>query len=135
MLNHVGCADSRVVVSGPLGINNSEIERMAGHIRFTSSTVRAFKLALEDRCEDYGQVATYLGSEQNNPHFFLLDDHHRFETGKPMLVCGNTADMIVGTRYAKHFKVSARGAHFGLFDCGPSPSGVAATDASSGACC
>ena len=27
----------------------------------------AFKLALEDRCEDYGQVATYLGTIEESP--------------------------------------------------------------------
>ncbi len=139
MLANVGCADARIVVSGPLGINNAEIERMAGHIYFSSSTVRAFKLDLEDRCEDFGQVAIYQGTEENNPHFFLLDDHHRFEAGKPMLVCGNTADMITRTRYAKHFQVTERGAHFGLFDCGPSPAGATSGSSSgstaSGACC
>ena len=43
---------------------------------------RAFKLALEDRCEDYGQVAHYLGTIDDLPHAFDLDDHHHFETGR-----------------------------------------------------
>lgn len=130
----VGFLDARTVVSGPLAINNPEIERKAGFIRFTSSTVRAFKLELEDRCEDYGQVATYLGTEEHNPHAFVLDDHHRFASHQPMLVCGNTADMILGTRYAPYFRVTERARHFGLFDCGPGPGG-AASALPPGACC
>lgn len=133
LLAQVGCPDARVVASTPLTLNNPEIERKAGHIRFSSTTVRAFKLALEDRCEDFGQVATYLGSEPNHPHAFVLDDHHRFETGRPMLICGNTADMLSATRYAKHFRVTGdKSVHYGLFDCGPGPSASAPAP---GACC
>src|SRR5207253_2246236 len=94
-----GCHDARVVTSRPLAAGSPEIERKAGFIRFHAVTVRAFKLALEDRCEDFGQVAHYLGSAPEHPHAFDLDDHHHFETGRPMLVCGNTADMISKTRY------------------------------------
>ena len=51
---------------------------------------------------------------------FDLDDHHHFIAGKPMLVCGNTADMLGATRYAPHFRIQGdKSAHFGLFDCGP----------------
>jgi arsenite methyltransferase len=92
--------------------------------------VRAFKLDLEDRCEDYGQVATYRGTIPHHPHAFALDDHHRFERGRPMLVCGNTADMLARTRYAEHFSVTARGAHFGLFECAPASAAIAPA-----ACC
>ncbi len=116
----VGCLDARVVSSTPLELHNAQIEHKAGHIGFSSVTVRAFKLDLEDRCEDFGQVATYLGTEPHHPHAFVLDDHHRLETGRPMLVCGNTADMLSRTRYAPHFRVTGdQSRHFGLFDCSP----------------
>jgi len=84
-------------------------------------TVRAFKLdTLEDICEDYGQTAVYLGTAPDHPHRFALDDHHVFETGKPMLVCGNTASMIQETRYRRHFDVAGdRSTHYGPFPCGP----------------
>jgi SAM-dependent methyltransferase len=135
LMAKVGCLDSRVVASTPMTINNPDIERKIGNIRFFSTTVRAFKLALEDRCEDFGQVATYLGGETHHPHAFVLDDHHRFETGKPMLVCGNTADMVSQTRYAKLFSVSGdKTRHYGLFDCGPLPA-AGASAAPAGACC
>ena len=130
LLLALGCADFRIVARSPVPLLDAGIEAVIGHVRFESITVRAFKLDLEDRCEDYGQVATYLGTIAHHPHAFALDDHHRFERGRPMLVCGNTADMLTRTRYAEHFTVTARGAHFGLFDCAPAP-----TAATSAACC
>ncbi len=85
-----------------------------------SMTVRAFKLdSLEDLCEDYGQVVRYLGTIPHAKHAFALDDHHVFETGKPVLVCGNTAAMVEETRFGKHFRVDGdRRMHFGPFPCG-----------------
>ena len=95
-------------------------------IDFYSMTIRAFKLPLEDRCEDYGQVAYYLGTLPEAPHAFLLDDHHLFQTGKPYPVCGNTADMLMHSRYGRHFKiVGEKQIHYGLFDCGPDASASA----------
>lgn len=129
-----GCADARMISSSVLDIMNPEIEAQAGFIKFFSDTVRAFKLPLEDRCEDYGQVARYKGTIPGLPHHFDLDDHHHFETGKPMLVCGNTADMISATRYAPHFElVGEKSVHYGLFDCGPEPVGASADGGAS--CC
>lgn len=133
LMADLGCADFRVLARSPITLGNAEIEARIGMINFSSITVRAFKLALEDRCEDYGQVATYKGTIDGHPHAFVLDDHHRLETGRPMLVCGNTADMLSRTWYAPHFEVRGdKARHFGLFDCGPAPS-VAAVPG--GACC
>ena len=98
-------------------------------------TVRAFKMNLEDRCEDYGQVAIYKGGITNCPNLFVLDDHHVFEKGKPMPVCGNTALMVKASRYGEYFEIigdSTR--HFGLFDCAPSTMDRQ-TDSSVGSCC
>ena len=130
LLLALGCADVRIVSRSPVPLLDADIEAVIGHVRFESITVRAFKLDLEDRCEDYGQVATYRGTIPHHPHAFVLDDHHRFETGRPMLICGNTADMLAETRYGEHFTVTARGAHFGLFACAP-----ATTATASAACC
>ncbi|GAB4351880.1 MAG: methyltransferase domain-containing protein [Immundisolibacter sp.] len=135
LMANAGCADARVVSTAPLSINNPDIERRIGFVRFQSLTIRAFKLNLEDRCENFGQVATYLGSVPECPHAFDLDDHHHFETGRPMLVCGNTADMLAGSRYAPHFRIDGeKTTHFGLFDCAPPAPGAAAAPAG-GACC
>jgi hypothetical protein len=106
-------------------------------IDFYSVTIRAFKLdSLEDICEDYGQVATYHGTIPDWPHFFDLDDHHRFYAGKPMLVCGNTAAMLQDTRYGAHFTVHGdRGVHFGAFNCSSSVEKIKGNSGAGGACC
>lgn len=45
------------------------------------------------------QVAIYKGSIPDSKHAYQLDDHHRFEKGRPQLVCGNTAAMVRGARH------------------------------------
>jgi arsenite methyltransferase len=133
LLADVGCLDARAVVSAPLAIGDATIQRRIGFVNFSSRTIRAFKLDLEDRCEDFGQVATYAGTLPEHPHRFALDDHHLFEAGKPLRVCGNTADMLARTRYAPHFRVDGdKSRHFGLFDCAPAAPGATAA---AGACC
>ncbi len=133
IMQRLGCLDHRIVKKSKIQMMNAELEQRVGNIDFFSVTVRAFKLeSLEDICEDYGQAATYLGTIPDHPHSFQLDDHHIFETGKPMLVCGNTAAMVSETRYAKHFRLGGdRSTHFGPFDCGDTS---ADTDAIA-ACC
>ena len=129
----LGCADVRTVRANAIPLFDAQIEARVGMVNFESRTVRAFKLPLEDRCEDYGQVATYLGGIEDATHAFVLDDHHRFERGRPLLVCGNTAAMLSATRYAPYFRVDGTTeTHYGLFDCGPSPSGASSQAAN---CC
>lgn len=135
LLASLGCDDYRIVSQSRIALTDPEIEAKAGMIDFHSITVRAFKLPLEDKCEDYGQVATYLGGLADQPHAFTLDDHHRFERGRPVPVCGNTAAMLQDTRYAPYFRVEGdRGVHYGLFPCGPATA-VAPGTGTSGACC
>jgi len=132
MLLEIGVRDVRAVSSSPIELA-SAIRGKVGLIDFSSTTYRAFKIeTLEDRCEDYGQVAYYLGTMVENPHFFRLDDHHLFEKGKPLLVCSNTAAMLSETRFARHFKITGDlSTHFGLFDCAP----TASATPTGGACC
>ncbi len=137
LLQAAGCADARVCARTRLRLDNDDIERRAGMIDFYSLTLRAFKLPLEDRCEDYGQAAGYLGTLPQHPHAFALDDHHLFETGRPRPVCGNTADMLSATRYAPHFRVSGdKSRHFGLFNCNTSSTAnLSSPDACGPGCC
>jgi arsenite methyltransferase len=137
MLIAIGCPDYRIVSKHKTKINNPEIEAKAGMVDFYSMTVRAFKLdTLEDICEDYGQVAVYRGSISGYPHAFDLDDHHRFITGKPMLVCGNTASMLSETRLSDHFRVTGdRSIHYGPFDCAPAHEKHEGEGEGGGACC
>ena len=89
---------------------------------------------MEDRCEDFGQLAIYKGTISEHPHTFDLDDHHHFETGKPLRVCGNTYDMLNSGRYAKYFElIGDKSKHFGLFDCAPPNTSLSLE--SGAACC
>ena len=138
LLAGVGCLDHRVVSDSKLALTDPAVEQKAGAIGFHSLTVRAFKLDLEDRCEDYGQVAHYLGTVPEQPHSFVLDDQHLFETGQPQPVCGNTASMLSQTRYAPHFKVIGdTRIHNGLFDCGPKSDTIGSESGNQpgGSCC
>ncbi len=119
LLSGLGIPDFRVIRESPVTLAGSELEEKGGNLRFRSLTIRAFKLSsLEDRCEDYGQVAVYKGTIPGRPHRFELDDHHSFEAHRPFPVCGNTAAMLGETRFAPHFEVQGdRSRHFGLFDC------------------
>lgn len=136
----LGIGDIRVVSQSPISVTSSELKQRLGNANFASITYRIFKMNLEDRCEDYGQVATYKGTIATHPHLFSLDDHHHFETGRPMLVCRNTASMLAGSRYAGHFEVSPPSeTHFGLFDCSSGSAFAGdtrpANEAAGGACC
>ena len=135
LMFELGCKDYRLMSTSKIELRNLDIEQKVGMIDFYSMTVRAFKLDFEDRCEDYGQVATYLGGIQEAPQAFVLDDHHTFEKNRPMLICGNTAMMLQKTRFAEFFKISGdMNQHFGLFDCAPAGTNTS-VDNSVGACC
>jgi len=138
MLRSHGCLDYRVMSKTRIALDNPEVEAKAGMIDFYSMTIRVFKLAsLEDLCEDFGQTAVYLGTIPELPHGFPLDDHHLFITGKPMLVCGNSAAMVGKTRFGRHFRVIGdRSTHFGPFNCAPAVAKEAGGDLCGvGACC
>ncbi len=137
-LMKIGVLDYRIVKSSPIALTDTEVMSKVGFAKFSSLTVRAFKIdSLEDRCEDYGQVAFYRGSIPEFPNAFTLDDHHYFEKDKPLLVCSNTAAMLTETRYKDHFRVEGNlDKHFGLFDCSPSESKNFDTSENvQGACC
>ncbi len=135
LLYEVGIPDFRVHSSRDVELGDPEVIARAGMARFRSVTIRAFALdSLEDRCEDYGQVAYYHGTIPHHPHSFVLDDHHEFFTGRPLLVCGNTASMVSETRFAPHFRIEGdRSVHHGLFECASSFAGDAG--GTPGACC
>ncbi|MDH3217780.1 MAG: methyltransferase domain-containing protein [Candidatus Krumholzibacteria bacterium] len=137
MLAEGGIADYRVVSASRITLEDPALSARAGMVDFYSMTIRAFKLRnLEDICEDYGHIAVYKGTISESPHDFVLDDHHRFIAGKPMLVCGNTAAMLEDTRYARHFQVTGdRTTHYGPFDCSPASDRISDDRGAGGACC
>ena len=135
LLLDLGIRDYRVVSARPVTIEDEEIAARLGPVSFFSMTIRAFKLDLEDRCEDYGQVAVYRGTIPHHEPAFALDDHHLFEAGRALPVCGNTAAMLAETRYGPHFTVIGdRSRHFGLFPCGPEHRPATGTETPGGCC-
>lgn len=111
-----GCADMRITSRRPIDIQSPDVREKIGFANFASCTVRAFKLPLEDRCEDYGQIMMYRGTIPDHPHAFQLDEDHKFTRGKKTPVCGNTADILTATRFAPHFElIGDKSVHFGAF--------------------
>lgn len=137
LLRGLGCLDCRVVSKRLIDLGDEEITHRAGMIDFYSMTFRTFKCAFEDICENYGHCAWYLGTIPENPHAFELDDHHRFIKGLPVPICGNTARILLESRYAPHFRVEGDfSVHYGPFDCAPPVLGISGiAGRNSGACC
>jgi len=118
LLSSVGFKDYRIVDNSAVTINNQKVQKKLGMIDFSSLTIRSFKLDFEDICENYGHTAYYLGTIEQSPHQFTLDNHHIFSTGLPMPICGNTAKMLSETRYKDHFNIIGDfSTHYGVFDC------------------
>lgn len=133
-----GFLDPRELSRAPITVQNAEIEALVGAARFSSVTLRLFKLAeLEPRCEDFGQVAVYRRPMPDVGAVFTLDDHHVFELGRPERVCSNTAAMLAQTRFGAYFDVIGdTSVHYGAFDCSATMAATArATSATSAACC
>ncbi len=136
-----GFADPRLVEDRPLHIDNQAQRARVGNIRFYSATWRLFKLdGLEPACEDYGQAVIYQGSIAHHPDRFVLDKHHRIETGRVFPVCGNTWRMLHETRFRPCFEFIGDGqTHYGLFPgCGgglPFDETGGAGEAGSSGCC
>jgi len=114
--SEAGFLDIRLINSREIEISDSKIKEKTGNSKFFSVTYRLWKHSdLEDRCEDYGQVAIYNGGITHARHAYSLDFGHVFHKGKPELVCMNTAKMLSETRLGKYFTVSEPVSHFGLF--------------------
>tara|TARA_Y100000741_G_scaffold34221_1_gene24172 strand:+ start:354 stop:1397 length:1044 start_codon:yes stop_codon:yes gene_type:complete len=118
--NKFGFKEIREVERTEIFITDDKLKNIIGNARFYSITYNLFKIdSLETLCEDYGQYAIYNGNIKDKSHFYILDNHHKFITNKPMLVCGNTADMLSKSWLSKYFTVYGdKSVHYGLFkDC------------------
>ena len=104
MLHRVGFNYSYQVSQSLITVGNKDLELLLGPIKFYSITVRVFKIPeLEDRCEDYGEYATYLGSITGHPDEYKFDQSHLFKTGEPLRICRNFGLVLTKSRLAKHF--------------------------------
>lgn len=104
LARQVGFADPRIVESRRLGIANPRLQNKLEGYRFFSVTYRLFKIGgLEPACEDYGQAVRYRGDLSGESEQFRLDEHHLFERGNRVPVCGNTWLMLAESRFRQHF--------------------------------
>ena len=106
LLKRAGFIDYRVVSESLLEPSNPVSAAKGREIDFYSMKMRLFKpQTLEESCQNYGNSVVYLGTIHEMPDQFALDQEHLFVTGEPRRVCGNTAAILGGTRYARHFRV------------------------------
>ncbi|MFN3479905.1 MAG: arsenosugar biosynthesis radical SAM (seleno)protein ArsS [Thermodesulfovibrionales bacterium] len=112
-----GFVDPRIVSKRTIEISNEEIKRHVQGVTFYSITYRLWKIeGLEEGCEDYGHVVIYRGGIRESPFKFMLDSNHVFEKDRPERVCGNTALMLLKTRFSSYFEVTGSfKRHFGSF--------------------
>lgn len=120
LCHQIGFTDIRILTQSPITINNAELNDVVGNTKFYSITYRCFKISDLEKgpCEDYGQYAIYNGKIPQHPHSYTLDRDHTLQTGKPFLVCGNTADMLSKSWLKPYFQVVGdKTTHYGVFDC------------------
>lgn len=118
MIEKCGFTTYYIVDKTPIQANDFEVARMVGDIKFFSCTVRVFKCNdLEDREENYGHSATYLGTMKENSRYFDFDENLRFVKRKPVGISGNVAKILKNSRMKEHFMVEGNGeVHHGLFN-------------------
>jgi len=135
-----GFLDPRIYEDFVITVANPELEKKLGQIRFFSAGYRLWKLdGLESHCEDYGQAVIYKGTIPRCEDAYVLDGHHKIETGKVFPVCGNTWRMLAETRLKEHFQfIGDFSTHYGIYaDCGTTMPFESAKDKSGGGggCC
>ncbi len=137
-----GFADPRLVEDRPLTIENREIEKLIGHIKFYSATYRLWKMHdLEPASEDYGQAVVYRGTIATQEGTYILDKHFLIKAGEMFPVCSNTYRMLKESRLAPHFDFYGdMKTHYGIFEgCGSSvpydAEASTGSDASGAGCC
>lgn len=100
-----------------LYVGDFRLATKLGCAGFFSHTIRAIKSdSLEDREEDFGQTATYLGTMPENSRYFDLTEDIRLIKGRPRAISSNMAAILTESRYAPHFEVTPKKRHIGLFD-------------------
>lgn len=117
LARHAGFTDPRIVESRRLGIDNPRLQSKLEGYRFFSVTYRLFKMSgLGPACEDHGQAVRYRGKLAGQAEHFRLDEHHRFERGRVVPVCGNTWMMLADSRFKEYFDFFGDfERHFGIF--------------------
>lgn len=122
MMERVGFKYHYYVKQSVVTVDNKALEAQCGNIKFYSITIRAYKIPeLEDRCEDYGEEATYLGTLGSGlENEFKFDRTHIFKTGEKLRICRNFGLVLSQCPlFARHFVLTPPKAHVGLFETQP----------------
>jgi arsenite methyltransferase len=139
LARHCGFSDARMVEHEPIDITDPALSERIGEIKFRSVTCRLFKAqGLESGQENYGQTAEYLGTLAEHPSELVLDEHHQFVCGEPMAVSGNTATIIVESRFSEFFDVKGdKSSHLGGVSdkCLTNPFASSGVEIATGKCC
>lgn len=89
---------------------------LAENLKLFHKTLNSFKIStMEDCSEDYGQVAIYKGTAQAQPNSFFLNTKTEFPVNHPVRVSGNTAEILLKSRFGQHFDVTQKSNHRGTF--------------------
>ena len=117
MAKTLGFSSPMAVSEREIQIEDKDIRKQIGNIRFFSITYRLFKIdGYEKDCEDYGQIAIYRGGIKYSENSFALDNEHIFEKNRPVRVCGNTARILSRSRFSEYFEIiGSFDEHFGAF--------------------
>jgi ubiquinone/menaquinone biosynthesis C-methylase UbiE len=101
----VGFTEPRLVSSRAITIDNNELAKRLGDVKFTSATYRLFKAKeLEIDAQDYGQSVAYLGNIQDHELHWQFDADTRFMSQERTKISGNTWHTLMQSRFAAHFE-------------------------------
>jgi ubiquinone/menaquinone biosynthesis C-methylase UbiE len=114
----VGFKSPRSVESKIITVNNDELQKKLGDIKFFSITYRLFKNEdLELGEENFNLSVKYLGDIDETGDEFLFDDKTTFKKGENYLVSGNTFNILKGSRYKGNFEfIGNQNTHYGIFN-------------------
>jgi len=113
----VGFVEPRLVSNRAITIDNNELAKRLGDVKFISATYRMFKAQnLETDAQDYGQRVTYIGSIDGNETQWQFDSNTLFKRQETVSVSGNTWRTLAQSRFAEHFLFHGDfDKHLGLF--------------------
>eukprot|EP00823_Brevimastigomonas_motovehiculus_P003241 TRINITY_DN195_c0_g1_i1.p1 TRINITY_DN195_c0_g1~~TRINITY_DN195_c0_g1_i1.p1 ORF type:complete len:456 (-),score=147.78 TRINITY_DN195_c0_g1_i1:276-1568(-) len=119
LAKEVGFSTPRLLTASPVQIKSDKHAALLGNAKFYSITFRLYKLKkseIENEEEDYGQIATYLGTIPEHEHSFQFDSEIKFVAHKPLAVSGNVAAVLSHSWLASYFEVEGdRSTHYGPF--------------------
>lgn len=113
-----GFADPRLLEFDPVEVTDADLRSRLGDLSFVSATCRLFKIdGLEATPENYGQQVTYLGTIPEHADALRLDYGNSFGAGETLPVSGNTAEIILQSRFRAHFALLGdKSEHLGPFN-------------------